>query len=289
MKPSKLIYTVLVLSLLIWTADALIDFVIDGSKEFMNLLILKVPVSSLYFRLFLIGLSAIMAILVYYDFKKMNLLKQLDIQIPDYILDERHEDYKVLHDFFHTVKTQLNNIVGFTSLLREKLSDEDTEVYIEYLESSKKALQDSVEKLLMEYREKQEKSHKIKLPEGELELDWSSKKVLVAEDNETNYSLLKFMLKKTEVELIWVVNGKQAVDLIGKGENFDLILMDILMPELDGMEAARQIRRIRPELPIIAQTAYSFRKDEMVKNLFDNIIFKPVWQYDLLKICSRYM
>jgi CheY-like chemotaxis protein len=289
MKPSKLIYTVLVLSLLIWTADALIDFVIDGSEEFMNLLILKVPVSSLYFRLFLIGLSAIMAILVYYDFKKMKLLKQLDIQIPEYILDERHEDYKVLRDFFHTVKTQLNNIVGFTSLLREKLSDEDTEVYIEYLESSKKALQDSVEKLLMEYREKQGKNHKIKLPEGELELDWSSKKVLVAEDNETNYSLLKFMLKKTEVELIWVVNGKQAVDLIEEGENLDLILMDILMPELDGMEAARQIRRIRPELPIIAQTAYSFRKDEMVKNLFDDIIFKPVWQYDLLQICSRYL
>lgn len=289
MKPRKLIYIVLALSLLIWSADALIDFAIDGSEEFMKLLILKIPASSLYFRLFLISLLVVITTLVYSESKKKSLLKHLEIQVPEYVLDESHKDFKVLNDFFHAIKTQLNNIIGFTSLLRAETSDEDSEVYLEYLEHSKKALQEAVERLMMEYRNKKGIHYKDILLKGELELDWSSKKILVAEDNEINYSLLNYMLKKTEVELIRVVNGKQAVELIEKGENLDLILMDILMPEMDGMEAARQIRKIRPELPIIAQTACSFGKDENTNSLFDEIIFKPVWQYDLLQKCSRYL
>lgn len=289
MKAKKLFYTALVLSLLIWSGDTLIDYIIDGGESFLNLLVLRIPVNTLYFRLFLIFLFAILAILVYYESKRKKLMHHLDLQVPEYILDKNHEDYQVLDKFFHSIRTQLNNIVGFTSLLREKTSDSDAKIYLEYLESSKKALQDSVEVLLEVYREKKEISKKIKLPDEELDIDWSSKTILVAEDVETNYSLLKFMLKKTGVEIIWVKNGRQAVELIEQGKVLDLILMDILMPELDGMEATRRIKNIRPELPVIAQTAFSFSKDEITEGLFDEIILKPVWQYDLLKKCSKHL
>ena len=84
--------------------------------------------------------------------------------------------------------------------------------------------------------------------------------VMIAEDEEDNYHLLKYVLKDLDLDVIWAKNGKEAIDYC-REKNISLILMDIKMPTLSGLEATREILRFQPELPIIAQTAYTQEED----------------------------
>ncbi|QSZ41042.1 response regulator [Sulfurimonas aquatica] len=83
------------------------------------------------------------------------------------------------------------------------------------------------------------------------------KKMLVAEDNELNHKVISGLLAKTGIEIIFVRNGQEAVDLIRKDIDFDIVLMDINMPLLNGYEATREIRKSIKynSLPILALTA----------------------------------
>jgi CheY-like chemotaxis protein len=85
------------------------------------------------------------------------------------------------------------------------------------------------------------------------------KKVLVAEDNDSNYTLMNYVLKR-HYEYFRARNGQEAVELT-ELEKPDLILMDIKMPVMDGLEAARLIKAKHPDLPIIALTANAFDSD----------------------------
>jgi len=90
---------------------------------------------------------------------------------------------------------------------------------------------------------------------------WYDKVILVAEDIELNYRYLKELLNPTGAMLVRAINGKDAVEICESNFNIDIVLMDIFMPEMNGYEASRRIRAIRPELPIIAQTAYAFSEE----------------------------
>ena len=87
---------------------------------------------------------------------------------------------------------------------------------------------------------------------------------LVAEDVESNFLLLKAIIGKTYT-LLHAWNGKEAVEIYEQSHP-DLILMDIKMPEMDGLEATRIIRKVSQEIPIIALTAFAF-DDDRVKAL----------------------
>lgn len=84
--------------------------------------------------------------------------------------------------------------------------------------------------------------------------DLSSKRILVAEDNEINQLLVGSMLKKTKVDFTFADNGKVAVELF-KSNQYDLVLMDIQMPEMDGVQAFKHIHKISPDVPVVALTA----------------------------------
>lgn len=81
-----------------------------------------------------------------------------------------------------------------------------------------------------------------------------NKSILVAEDNKVNQVIIKKMLSATDAKLTFVENGKLAVDAISKS-NFDMVLMDIQMPVMDGIESFKNITKIRKGIPIIALTA----------------------------------
>lgn len=84
--------------------------------------------------------------------------------------------------------------------------------------------------------------------------------ILIAEDVESNFLLLKTLLGKT-YNLLRAVNGREALEMFQK-ETPDLILMDLKMPEMDGLEATRLIRRQTTTLPIIALTAFAYESDK---------------------------
>lgn len=88
------------------------------------------------------------------------------------------------------------------------------------------------------------------------ELDWSNKTILIVEDIEINYILLVEVLIGTNVNILKATDGLQAVETCKNNEHIDLILMDINLPNIDGFEATRRIKHFRPNIPIIAQTAF---------------------------------
>jgi CheY-like chemotaxis protein/anti-sigma regulatory factor (Ser/Thr protein kinase) len=82
-------------------------------------------------------------------------------------------------------------------------------------------------------------------------------RILAADDNEVNLFVLSDMLTREGVELEMVDNGRLAVEAVARDPaRFDLVLMDVQMPEMDGLEATRQIRVIAPALPVVGQTAH---------------------------------
>ena len=102
------------------------------------------------------------------------------------------------------------------------------------------------------------------------------KKILVAEDTESNFLLLSIILRK-DYEILRAFNGAEAVEIC-RAEHPDLILMDIKMPVMDGLEATRQIREAGSSVPIIAVTAYAYDSDR-AKALdvgCDDYIAKPL-------------
>ncbi len=121
---------------------------------------------------------------------------------------------------------------------------------------------------------------------------WSDKLILIAEDVESNFIYLQELLRPTGLHLIWAENGKIAVDKVKEIPAINLVLLDILMPEMDGYEAAMQIKNLRPDLPIIAQTAYSLdasKKDKKNLKNFDNYLIKPIWSPQLFEAISKYL
>ncbi len=121
--------------------------------------------------------------------------------------------------------------------------------------------------------------------------NWKGKKVLIAEDIISNYNFLKLLLKRTHIDLVWVDNGLDAVNKVEAGENFDLVLLDIGLPLMDGYDVAKHLKRFSPNLPIIAQTAYAMGGDREKAILAgcDDYISKPIVVTTLLKKMDQYL
>jgi len=119
--------------------------------------------------------------------------------------------------------------------------------------------------------------------------DWSAYTILITEDEEVNFILLKEILIETGVTIIHAENGRKAVELATK--NPDLILMDIKLPDINGYEAVKRIRKFAPTVPIIAQTAFAMAGDAKKASDAgcDDYIAKPVKAAKLFKIISKFL
>ncbi|MCH5302420.1 MAG: response regulator [Prevotella sp.] len=115
------------------------------------------------------------------------------------------------------------------------------------------------------------------------------KKILIAEDNDSNYILMTYILKRY-YQFERARNGQEAVDLVEKG-GFDLVLMDVSMPVMDGLEATSIIKAAHPELPIIALTANAFDSDRQLalKTGCDEFLSKPVSSEACLKAIDHFI
>lgn len=118
---------------------------------------------------------------------------------------------------------------------------------------------------------------------------WKGKSILIAEDENSNYELIKAALNNTGINILRAHNGEEAVERISGGEKVDLILMDIRMPKLNGYEATRQIKAIDEHIPIVAITAYAMSEDE-AKSLqagCDKYLSKPIRPLRLLELINE--
>lgn len=120
--------------------------------------------------------------------------------------------------------------------------------------------------------------------------DWSDKKVLVAEDDDTNYIFLERTLKLSNIQIIRAKNGQEAIELFQK-ENPDVVLMDIKMPVMDGYEATRKIKKLDKKIPIIAQTAYAMsdEEDQCRAAGCDEYLVKPIKPIKIILSISKYL
>ncbi|MHC1736685.1 MAG: PAS domain S-box protein [Ignavibacteriaceae bacterium] len=114
--------------------------------------------------------------------------------------------------------------------------------------------------------------------------------ILIAEDNELNYAFLSLLFKAAGRNHIRAANGKEAVDICRQNPDISLVLMDIKMPVMNGDEATRLIRTFRPDLPIIATTAYAQTGDEdrFLEAGCTDYIPKPIKKEILLALISKY-
>lgn len=116
--------------------------------------------------------------------------------------------------------------------------------------------------------------------------------ILIAEDEDTNFFVLDLLLRKTlSAETIRAFNGFEAVKACQENPNISLVLMDIKMPVMDGIEATKQIKALRPDLPIIAVTAYALSGDEqkLLAAGCDDYIAKPVRKANLMNKVNRFV
>ncbi len=121
--------------------------------------------------------------------------------------------------------------------------------------------------------------------------NWENKVILIVEDDPVNYKFLEKVLRKTKAKVLWAEDGKPAIEICRSNQPVDLILMDIEMPEINGHEATKQIKKLNKDIPIIAQTAFAMspERDKSLKAGCDDFISKPIKVPQLISKIHKYL
>lgn len=119
--------------------------------------------------------------------------------------------------------------------------------------------------------------------------DFSNKKVIIADDAEINFILLKKIIEKTGVKILHARNGRECVELFRENPDVSLVLMDMQMPIMDGYQASREILAIDSSVPIVAQSAFDMMSER--KKILDigcvDFVSKPIDRNQLLECISK--
>lgn len=108
--------------------------------------------------------------------------------------------------------------------------------------------------------------------------DWSSHKLMIVDDAPDIISFISILLKRTKITTYTATNGKEALQEIEENPDIELILMDIQMPEMNGIEAMKHIKKSNPDIFVIAQTAFAMEGDRerFFEDGFDDYVPKPI-------------
>lgn len=120
---------------------------------------------------------------------------------------------------------------------------------------------------------------------------FKNKTVLIVEDEELNIIFFKELLKETGLKCIYADTGNKAIEIVKNNPLIDIILMDIKLPDIDGYSVTKTVKRIRKNVPVIAQTAFAYAEDrtECLIAGCDEYIAKPIRQPDLFNILNKYL
>ncbi len=120
--------------------------------------------------------------------------------------------------------------------------------------------------------------------------DFSKYTILIAEDIDYNFEYLKEILIKTNAEVLWAKDGIDTINIFNNNK-IDLILMDIQLPEINGYDATKTIRKTNKEIPIIAQTAYSMTEErkKCLQAGCNDVLIKPLKIDEVLSTLATYL
>ena len=135
---------------------------------------------------------------------------------------------------------------------------------------------------------------KAKLANNEplnFQADWSGKTCLLVDDNKDILLYLNRVLSDTHIKTISARSGIEALEIVKSTPGIDLVLLDMQMPEMNGIEATKELRKIRKDIPIIAQTAFIFEddKDIILEAGCDACLIKPIRKDHLLTVMSSFL
>lgn len=127
--------------------------------------------------------------------------------------------------------------------------------------------------------------------QGREQPDWRGKTILVAEDTESNYQFLKTVLRKYGADVLCARNGNEVLEILQQHPEINLVLMDIHMPGLSGLDATTKIRKFNPDIIIIAQTAYAmiYDREETLRAGCNDYIAKPIRLQALVEMIDHYL
>ncbi len=123
-----------------------------------------------------------------------------------------------------------------------------------------------------------------------LNQNWEDKNILVVEDVDTNKIFFDAALRRTKAKILWAKDGQEAIDMF-KANDIDLVLMDLQLPVMDGYTATREIKKINPKIPVIAQTAHvmSGEREKSLEAGCDDYLAKPIRLQILIDTLSKFL
>jgi len=121
--------------------------------------------------------------------------------------------------------------------------------------------------------------------------NWSSKSCLIVDDNKDVLIYLNRILVDTGIKVLSARSGPEAISIVKADPAIDVVILDMQMPEMNGIEATKEIRKIRKDLPIIAQTAFIYEddKDIILSAGCDACLIKPIRKEHLLSVLSGFI
>lgn len=137
-----------------------------------------------------------------------------------------------------------------------------------------------------------QQNKEINTSDTEMLINWDNKTVLIVEDVEMNYLYIDEILEDTGINRLWAKTGNEALQLFKQhNDKLDIILMDIMLPDIDGYEVTKQIRSVNDSVPIVAQTAFALSGDQekTIDAGCNDYIPKPINQEELLKLMGKYL
>jgi PAS domain S-box-containing protein len=202
----------------------------------------------------------------------------------------REEKQKVIFDRFmqgHETKTKLYGGTGLGLAISKNL----TEILGGMIGVESKSGEGSTFWFILPRNEVPLKHEAaLRTPSTDLR-SWEKKKILIAEDDHSNYYFLFEALKDTGVEILWSKDGEETLEMFRAHKDLDAVLMDINMPIHNGYECTRVIKKERPDLPVIAQTAYAMSGEQEVSREAgcDDYLSKPIKVNELLDTLAKHL
>jgi PAS domain S-box-containing protein len=226
-----------------------------------------------------------------YNLKKNEKVNELEIFVKDNGIGIHPDKHKTIFERFSQANIEFSKNLGGLGL-GLSIAKENTELLGGKINVVSKKEKGATFTITLPYKPVYENNNSNKKTEETLKKQ--SGVILIAEDEEVNYLFLEILLKESlqlNCQLLHAKDGVEAVEICKNNPDIKFVLMDIKMPEMDGYEATQKIKEMYPNLPIIAQTAYS-TKEEKGKAILagcDDFISKPICEKKLGSVLKKYI